>query len=189
MGFRSLDSNLSGHVEMNHIPGVDMSTGSLGQGLSVGIGMALSARTYGQHYRTYVVLGDGELQEGQVWEAAMAAGNYVLDGLTAIVDRNRIQLDGGTEEIMPLEPLQDKFRAFHWHVIEADGHDVEGLSWALDAAAAQRERPTVVIANTVKGKGVSVFENEARFHGGRPTAEEYDIAFSELERKIGELEG
>lgn len=188
-GFRSLDSRLSGHVEMNHIPGVDMSTGSLGQGLSVGVGMALSARAYGQDFRTYVILGDGELQEGQVWEAAMAAGNYRLDRLTAIVDRNRLQLDGGTEEIMPLEPLSDKFRAFHWHVVGVDGHEVGELEDALRAADEERARPTVMIADTVKGKGVSAFENQIRFHGGRPTAEEYGIAFTELERHIREWEG
>lgn len=186
--FRKIDGFLSGHVEMKNVPGVDMSTGSLGQGLSVGAGMALFAKTYHSAYTTYVILGDGELNEGQIWEAAMSAAKYGLDNLIAIVDCNKLQLDGSTESIMPIEPLPDKFVSFGWNVLRVDGHDVEKLANAIDAAKECKGMPTVIIADTIKGKGVSVFENEVRFHGGRPTNEEYDVAYKELDRKITELE-
>ncbi len=187
-GFRRIDGYLSGHVEMTHVPGVDMSSGSLGQGLSVGVGMALAARLDKLAYTTYVILGDGELEEGQIWEAVMAAAKYKLNNLVAIVDCNRLQLDSTTEEIMPMEPLEQKFAAFGWHVLRIDGHDVAQVSDAFAKAAAHQGQPTVVIANTVKGKGVSVFENQLRFHGGRPTADEYRIAFAQLDANIAQRE-
>ncbi len=186
--FRRLTSNLSGHVEM-HVPGVDMSTGSLGQGLSIALGMALygTCRKYGNY--VYCVMGDGEIQEGQVWEAAMAAGFYHADNLVAVVDNNKLQLDGPLEEVMSPYPIGDKFKAFGWNVLEVDGHDVEQLSDALKLAADVKGKPTVIVADTVKGKGVSVFENQVRFHGGHPTMEEFEIAYLELNHKIAELEG
>ncbi len=186
--FRRLTSNLSGHVEM-HVPGVDMSTGSLGQGLSIALGMALygTCRKYGNY--VYCVMGDGEIQEGQVWEAAMAAGFYHADNLVAVVDNNKLQLDGPLEEVMSPYPIGDKFKAFGWNVLEVDGHDVEQLSDALKLAADVKGKPTVIVADTVKGKGVSVFENQVRFHGGHPTREEFEIAYLELNHKIAELEG
>lgn len=187
-GFRHIDGYLSGHVEMTHVPGVDMSSGSLGQGLSVGVGMALSAKTYGEAYKTFVIMGDGEIEEGQVWEALMSAAKYRLDNLVAIIDCNHLQLDSSTEDIMPMEPLGAKFEAFGWHTVRIDGHDVDALAGAFAEADATEGKPTVIIADTIKGKGVSVFENQIRFHGGRPTADEYRIAFDELNAKISELE-
>ena len=187
-GFRQIDGYLSGHVEMNHVPGVDMSSGSLGQGLSIGVGMALSGRLDQLDYTTYVILGDGEIEEGQVWEAVMSAAKYKLDRLVAIVDCNRLQLDSSTAEIMPLEPLNQKFEAFGWNVIRVDGHDVARLSDAFAQAKAHVGQPTVILADTVKGKGVTVFENQIRFHGGRPTADEYRIAFEEINTKIAHQE-
>ena len=186
--FRRLTSDLSGHVEM-HVPGVDMSTGSLVQGLSIALGMALygTCRKYGNY--VYCVRGDGEIQEGQVWEAAMAAGFYHADNLVAVVDNNKLQLDGPLEEVMSPYPIGDKFKAFGWNVLEVDGHDVEQLSDALKLAADVKGKPTVIVADTVKGKGVSVFENQVRFHGGHPTREEFEIAYLELNHKIAELEG
>lgn len=185
---RKLDSYLSGHIEMKHVPGVDMSAGSLGQGLSVAVGMALSAKTYKKDYRTYCILGDGEIQEGQVWEAAMSAGNFRLDNLTAIVDNNKLQLDGTVEEVMSPYPIGEKFASFGWHVIEIDGHDTEQIAAALKEAGSVKEKPAVIVADTIKGKGAQVFENQVRFHGGKPTQEEYRAAFSEIEHRIKELE-
>ena len=187
-GYRSIDSYLSGHAEMKHIPGVDMSTGSLGQGLSVAAGMALNAKVSGLPYRTYVVMGDGEVEEGQVWEAAMAAGKYKLDNLIGIVDKNGLQLDGATKDIMDLGDLGSKFAAFGWQVFEIDGHDMDQIADAFARAAEVKGKPVMILANTIKGKGVSVFENEVRFHGGRPTAAEYETAFSELDARIKEKE-
>jgi len=186
--FRKLTSDLSGHVEM-HVPGVDMSTGSLGQGLSIALGMALygKCRKYGNY--VYCVMGDGEIQEGQIWEAAMAAGFYHADNLIAVVDNNKLQLDGPLEEVMSPYPIGDKFKAFGWNVLEVDGHDVEQLSDALKLAVSVKGKPTVIVADTVKGKGVSVFENQVRFHGGHPTKEEFETAYLELNHKIAELEG
>lgn len=185
--FRTIDSDLSGHVEI-HVPGVDMSSGSLGQGLSVALGMALygKKRNYGNH--VFCIMGDGEIQEGQVWEAAMAAGFYQAENLIAFVDNNRLQLDGSLEEVMSPYPIGDKFRAFGWNVIEIDGNDVEQVSNAVELGRSEKGRPTLIVARTIKGKGVSVFENQVRFHGGRPTSEEWEIAFSELDAKIAELE-
>ena len=187
-GFRKIDGYLSGHVEMTHIPGVDMSSGSLGQGLSVGVGMALSAKTYSMDYTTFVILGDGEIEEGQIWEAVMSAAKYKLDNLIAIVDCNRLQLDDITRNIMPMEPLGAKFEAFGWQVLRADGHDVGKLAETFAQADQIGGKPVVILADTVKGKGVTVFENQLRFHGGRPTAEEYARAYQELDAKIAQLE-
>lgn len=186
---RKIDSNLSGHIEMKHIPGVDMSAGSLGQGLSVAVGMALSAKTYHETYRTYCILGDGELQEGQVWEAAMSAGHFKLDNLIAIVDNNGLQLDASVEEIMSPYSIEEKFASFKWNTIVIDGHSVEQIAEAFDKAEDEKEKPTLIVAKTVKGKGCSVFENQVRFHGGKPTPEEYKTAFDELNQKLEELGG
>lgn len=185
--FRKITSDLSGHVEM-HVPGVDMSTGSLGQGLSVALGMAMYGKKKGYGNHVYCVMGDGEIQEGQVWEAAMAAGFYRADNLVAIVDNNKLQLDGSLDEVMSPYPIGDKFKAFGWHVMEVNGHDVEQLSDALERAANMEGKPVVIVADTVKGKGVSVFENQVRFHGGHPTKEEFETAYRELNNKIAELE-
>ena len=177
--FRKIDSRLQGHA---HIctPGVEMSGGSLGQGLSFAIGAALAARLDSAEHRVYVLLGDGECDEGQVWEAAMAASHYKLDNLTAFVDRNRIQNDRFTDEVMQLEPLADKWRAFGWHALEVDGHDIPQLLHAVEVASSTAGRPTVVIAHTAKGKGVSFMENNPEFHGRAPNAQEYEQAMKEL---------
>jgi len=185
--FRHVDSYLSGHVEMRHVPGVDMSSGSLGQGLSVGLGMALSAKLSGKNYRTFVITGDGELQEGQNWEAAMAAAYYKADNLTVIVDRNHLQLEGPIEEVMGMGSIPDKFRAFGFEVIEIDGHDICAISDAVDKASSIKGRPTVIIAETVKGKGVSFMENNPKFHGAAPNDEQYQIGAEELDKMIREL--
>lgn len=185
--FRKIDSDLSGHVEI-HVPGVDMSAGSLGQGLSVALGMALygKCKNYGNH--VYCILGDGEIQEGQVWEAAMAAGFYKADSLIAFVDNNKIQLDGRLEEVMSPYPIGEKFEAFGWNVIRVDGHDTAQVGDAVELAMEQKGKPTVIVCDTVKGKGVSVFEDQVRFHGGQPTPEEWETAFKEIDAKIAELE-
>jgi transketolase len=168
---------------MNKIPGCDMSTGSLGHGLAVGIGAALAGRADGKEYRVYVVLGDGECQEGSVWEAAMIASHLGLDGLTAIVDRNRISLDGNTEDINALEPLAEKWRAFGWQVIDLDGHDFAQLYDGIQRAQATRGRPTVLLAHTVKGKGVSFMEDTYRFHYASLSDEQLLQARMELGRE------
>ena len=152
--FRSIRGHMSGHAEMHHVPGVDMSTGSLGQGISAAVGMALAGKADGRDYRVYTLLGDGEIEEGQVWEAAMAAAKYRLDNLCAIVDVNGLQIDGATADVMPSEPLDKKFAAFNWNVIPVDGHDFQALEDAFAAAAACRNMPTVLLARTVKGRGV-----------------------------------
>jgi len=177
---RRLGSILQGHPDMKATPGVDFSTGSLGQGLSAANGMALAARLDGRLYRVYALLGDGELQEGQVWEAAMTAAHYRLDNLCALVDFNGLQLDGPLAEVMEVRPLADKWRAFGWHVQEVDGHDVEQLLAALAEAARVRGRPSVIIARTVKGKGVDVFEGNNRYHGRPPSREDYLRAMEQL---------
>ena len=177
---RQVDSRLQGHPVQGLTPGIEASTGSLGQGLSIGIGHAIAGRLDGKHFRTYVLLGDGECQEGQVWEAVMAAGNYELDTLTAIVDSNRYQLDGEVEKINSLAPLGDKFASVKWHVLEVDGHDVEAVLDALHKARAHEGRPTCIIAHTVKGKGVSFMENNNEFHGKAPTPDQLAIAVGEL---------
>lgn len=180
--FRRIDSILQGHPDVKKTPGVDMSTGSLGQGLSAAIGMALAARLDGRSYRTWALLGDGELDEGQVWEAAAFAAAHHLDHLTAIVDWNRVQLDGTTDEILPLGSLPDKWRSFGWQVIECDGHDVAALLEAYAAAKTVQGQPAVILAHTVKGKGVSFMEGEAAWHGAPPNAQQYEQAQAELGR-------
>lgn len=185
MSLRRLGSRLQGHVDMNSTPGIEMSAGSLGQGLSATVGMAIAARLDERPCRVYALLGDGECDEGQVWEAAAAAahfkvGGQALDNLCAIVDRNRQQLDGWTEDILHLEPLIDRWRAFGWYVIQADGHDLVQLREAFDQAARVRGRPTVIIAKTVKGKGVSFMEHNLEYHGRAATPEDRDRALGEL---------
>jgi transketolase len=177
---RKLGSRLQGHPELGTTPGVEACAGAEGQGLSVAIGMALAARLDGKPYRVYVMMGDGENDVGQTWEAAMGAAHFKLDNITAIVDRNKIQQEGPTEDIMSLEPLADKWRSFGWHVIEIDGHDMEAILEALYTAREVKGKPTVIIAHTVKGKGVSFMENVVRFHGTAPTDEELQRALAEL---------
>lgn len=184
--FRNIDSFLSGHAEMKHVSGVDMSTGSLGQGLSVSVGMALAGKIDQKTYRVYAILGDGEIQEGQVWEAAMAAGNYGLDNLCVIIDNNNIQIDGTIEEIMSPYPIDKKFEAFGFHVIRCDGHDIESIDAALSEAENTKDRPSVVIAETVKGKGVSFMENNNEWHGNDPNKEQYEQAAAELDAAVEE---
>jgi len=178
---RKLDSRLQGHTDRNLTPGVEMSAGSLGMGLSFGIGVALAARLDGRNYRTYVLLSDGECDEGQTWEAALSAAHFKLDNLTAIVDCNRIQLSGWTRDIMNLEPLNQKWQAFGWHTIDIDGHDFNQILAAFDEARTRESTPTAIIAHTVKGKGVSFMENNVKFHGKAPTPEEAEKALKELE--------
>ena len=188
--FRSIKGHMSGHAEMHHVPGVDMSTGSLGQGISVAVGMALAGKIDGKGYRVYSLLGDGECQEGQVWEAAMAAAKYKLDNLCAIIDHNGLQIDGRNDDVMPVMPLDKKFEAFNWNVLSVNGHDYDALSDAFDKAAAMNNgKPTVVIMETIKGKGVSYMENNAGWHGKAPNDEQYAVAISELEAYLKELEG
>jgi transketolase len=177
---RKLGSPFQGHPDVRFLPALEASTGSLGQGLSVAIGMALASKLDGKPSRTYVVLGDGEIQEGQIWEAAMFAGFQKIDNLVAIVDYNRIQLDGFVKDILDLEPLADKWRGFGWHVIEVDGHDIPALQLAFAEASAAKGRPTVILAHTVKGKGVSFMENNPKFHGTAPTRDEAAKALAEL---------
>lgn len=171
-----------------HVPGVDMSSGSLGQGLSVALGMAMYAKAKKKTYRTFCILGDGEIQEGQVWEAAMCAGFYKADNLIAFVDNNKLQLDGSLEEVMSSYPIGDKFRAFGWNVLEINGHDVEQIADAIELASSMKEKPIVIVADTVKGKGVTLFENNVNFHGGQPKTEEWQECYAQLDAKIAELE-
>ena len=179
---RKLGSPLQGHPDRLKTTGVDMSTGSLGQGLSVGVGMALGGKLDRQDWRVYVLMGDGEMQSGAIWEAAMSAGHYKLDNLCGIVDSNNFQIDGAVEEIMGVKPLADKWRAFRWHVIEIDGHDMQQILNAYDEAAKVKDAPTVIIANTVKGKGVSFMENVCEWHGKAPSKEQCAQAIEELDR-------
>ncbi|HIQ96072.1 MAG TPA: transketolase [Candidatus Limivivens merdigallinarum] len=183
---RHLGSYLQGHPDMKHIPGVDMSSGSLGQGISAAVGMALSAKMDGKAYRVYTLLGDGEIQEGQVWEAAMFAGARKLDNLVVIVDNNGLQIDGNIADVCSPYPIDKKFEAFNFHVINvADGNDFDQLKAAFDEAKATKGMPTAIVMKTVKGRGVSYMENNAGWHGKAPNDEEYKIAMEELE-KAGE---
>jgi transketolase len=177
---RQVDSRMQGHPVLGVTPGIEASTGSLGQGLSIGIGHAIAGRLDGKQFRTYVLLGDGECQEGQVWEAAMAGANYELDTLTAIVDRNRYQLDGAVEDIQSLAPFADKWTAFGWNVLEIDGHDMTAVLESLNTAKAHRGQPTCIIASTVKGKGVTFMENNNEFHGKAPNREQLEVALAQL---------
>ena len=178
---RRLNSRLQGHTDRNLTPGVEMTAGSLGMGLSFGIGVALAARIDSRSYRTYALLGDGECEEGQTWEAVLSAAHFKLDNLVAIVDRNSMQLSGWTRDIMNLEPLTQKWQAFGWHCIDIDGHDFDQILAAFEEAQKIKGVPTVIIAHTVKGKGVSFMENNVAFHGKAPTPEEADRALKELE--------
>ncbi len=177
---RQMDSRLQGHADRTATPGVEMSSGSLGQGLSFAVGVALAGRLNAQDYRVYALLSDGECDEGQTWEAAMAAAHFKLDNLTAIVDNNGLQLSGRNSDIMSLEPLNEKWAAFGWHVTDVDGHDLTQLLDALEKAKKVRGQPAVIIAHTVKGKGVSFMENNVDFHGKAPSAEQLEIALKEL---------
>lgn len=179
---------LQGHPCMLKVPGVDMSTGSLGQGLSVGVGMAIAGKLDGKDYRVFVIMGDGEMDEGQVWEAAASASHHSLDNLIAILDRNGLQIDGHTEEILNLEPMQWRWRAFGWDVIEIDGHNIEEILDAIHEAD-KNDKPTLIIAYTIKGKGVSFMEGSLSFHGKPPSDEQYIKAMSELNQAEEELNG
>lgn len=177
---RKLGSRLQGHPDMKKLPGVEMSTGSLGQGLSAAIGMALGLRMDGGSQRVYALLGDGEVQEGQIWEAAMSAGHFKLDNLTAFLDYNNLQIDGPVDVVMNVAPLPEKWRAFNWHVIEIDGHDIEQILKAIEEAHATKGKPTMIIAKTIKGKGVSFMENQVGWHGNAPKPEQVEQALQEL---------
>ena len=182
---RKIDSRLQGHPDMKGTPGVDMTTGSLGLGISAACGMALSAKTYGDDYRVYAMLGDGESEEGQVWEAAMFAAHYKLDNLCAVLDLNKLQIDGPIAEVMNPMPHDEKFRAFGWNVIVIDAHNFEEIEAAFKAAKEVKGKPTMIIANSVKGKNVSYMENQCSWHGAAPNEEQYKVAIAEL-TKIGE---
>ena len=182
---RKVGSYLQGHPDMKHIPGVDMSSGSLGQGISAAVGMAISAKLSNDSYRVYTLVGDGEIQEGQVWEAAMLAGHRKLDNLVVIVDNNNLQIDGPINEVNSPYPIDKKFEAFNFHVINMDGHDFDAIDAAFKEAKATKGQPTAIIAKTVKGKGVSFMENQASWHGAAPNDEQYEIAMADLE-KVGE---
>ena len=184
---RHIGSHLQGHPCMQHTPGLDMSSGSLGQGISATVGMALSAKTFGENYRVYTLLGDGELQEGQVWEASMFASAKKLDNLCVIVDNNNLQIDGTIEEVNSPYPIPEKFEAFGFHTISVDGHDFDQLKAAFDEAKTVKGQPTVIIMKTVKGKGVSFMENNASWHGSAPNDEQYATAMAELEKAGEEL--
>ena len=186
--FRSIEGHMSGHPDMVNVPGVDMSTGSLGQGLSAAVGMAIAGKLDGAGYRVYALMGDGEIEEGQIWEAAMSAAKYGLSNLCGIVDVNGLQIDGRTADVMPSEPLDKKFEAFGWNVIKADGHDFDSLRAALAEAKAEKSRPSVILAKTVKGKGVSFMENDAGWHGKAPNAEQFKQAMAELNAAVAKLE-
>lgn len=180
MTLRKLGSILQGHPNMNEVPGVDMSTGSLGQGISAAVGMALAGKIDKKSYRVYALLGDGELEEGEVWEASMAAAHYRLDNLTAFVDHNGLQIDGACNDVMTVDPIADKFRAFNWNVLEIDGHNFEEILNAIDEADKFKGRPTMIVCKTIKGKGVSFMENLASWHGSAPNKEQCSIALREI---------
>lgn len=184
---RKINQFLQGHPS-TMVPGVEISTGSLGQGLSIGIGMALSGKLDKKGYTVYVILGDGEIDEGQIWEAASSASHYKLDNLIAILDRNGLQIDGPTEEIMSLEPISLRWRAFGWSVLEIDGHDIEEILMAFQEAK-KSKKPTIILAHTIKGKGVSFMEGTLSFHGKSPTEEQWSKAMSELDQEEKELHG
>lgn len=185
---RKVGSRLQGHPSMKLLPGIDMSTGSLGQGISAAVGMALGSKYGHKGFRVYTVLGDGELEEGQVWEAAMFAAAKKLDNLVAIVDNNNLQIDGSVEEVNSPYPIPEKFVAFGWNVIEIDGHSFDDMEAALQAARTCEDKPTAVIAQTIKGKGVSFMENQCAWHGTAPNAEQYELAMNELKAALAELE-
>ena len=185
---RHIGAMLQGHPDMKHTPGIDMSSGSLGQGISAACGMALSAKLSGDDYRVYAMLGDGECEEGQVWEAAMFASHYKLDNLTAIVDFNGLQIDGTVDDVAGLSDIDKKFESFGFEVIKIDGHDFEQIENAINKAKNVKGKPTVIIASTVKGKGVSYMENQVGWHGKAPNAEQYQTAIDELNAQLKALE-
>ena len=178
---RQFGSSLQGHPDPKCTPGVEVPTGSLGQGLSVANGLALALKLNQRPHRVYALLGDGEIQEGQIWEAAMTASHYSLDNLTAILDRNRLQIDGRTKEVMSVEPLAAKWQAFGWHTAQVNGHSIPDILATLKECGEIKGRPSIIIAQTTKGKGVSIFEDQVRFHGVTPTTEEYELAVKELQ--------
>ena len=186
--FRNINSNLQGHPCMNKVSGVDMSTGSLGQGVSAAGGMALAAKLDNKDYRVYTILGDGELEEGQVWEQAMFAAHYKLDNLTAFVDFNGLQIDGDITKVMNPTPIDKKFEAFGWNVIVADAHNIAELYEAIEKAKQVKGKPTVIVMKSVKGKGVSFMENQAGWHGSAPNEEQYNQAIAEIDALVAELE-
>jgi transketolase len=177
---RKIDSRIQGHPSMKSLPGIDMSTGSLGQGLSAASGMALAARLDGRTNRVYAVLGDGELEEGMVWEAAMFAAHYKLDNLTAFVDFNGLQIDGPVSEVLSPLPIPEKWQAFNWHVIEIDGHDIQAIYAAIQTAKTIKGKPTMIVAKTIKGKGVCEMENKADWHGKAPSREQCELFMAQL---------
>ena len=185
---RKTGALLQGHPDMKHIPGVDMTTGSLGQGISTAVGMALGGKISGKSYTVYTALGDGEIQEGQVWEAAMAAAHYKLDNLVAIVDNNGLQIDGNVADVMSPYPIVDKFEAFGWNVVTADAHDFDSIHAAFEKTAEKNGKPWCIVQKSVKGKGVSYMENKASWHGSAPNAEQYAQAMEELDAIAKELE-
>ena len=186
---RHIDSYLQGHPNMHSVPGVDMSTGSLGQGISVAVGMALGAKHQNKDFRVYTLLGDGEIQEGQVWEACMAAAHYKLDNLVVIVDNNGLQIDGDIADVMSPYPIFDKLVAFGFHTIAIDGHDFDAIERALNEAKTVKGQPTAILMSTIKGKDVSYMENDAGWHGKAPNDAEYEVAMTELKAILAELEG
>ena len=186
--FRHIGHFLQGHPDMKGVPGVDMSTGSLGQGISAACGIALSAKLSGKDYRVYAVMGDGEQEEGQVWEAAMFAAHYKLDNLCALLDFNGLQIDGKIDEVMSPLPLPGKYREFGWHVIEVNGHDFDEIEAAYKEAKTVKGKPTIIIAHSVKGKGVSFMENNPGWHGSAPNQEQYEQAQKELDEALAKLE-
>ena len=185
---RKSDSNLQGHPSIQYTPGVDMSTGSLGQGISAACGMALGGKLSGKNFRVYTILGDGELQEGQVWEAAMYASAKGLDNLVAVVDNNNLQIDGTVAEVNSPYPITEKFKAFGWNVLEVDAHSFDEIDAAFNAAKEFKGKPSVIVAKSVKGKGVSFMEDQVGWHGVAPNAEQYEIAMAELKETLAELE-
>ncbi len=184
---RHIDSNLQGHPALGKIPGVDMSTGSLGQGISAACGMALSGKLDNETYKVYAILGDGEIQEGEVWEAAMFASHYQLDNLVAVVDNNGLQIDGNVKDVMSPYPIDEKFRAFGWHVISIDAHDFGEMEKAFNEAETVANQPVVIIQRSVKGKGVSFMENVCSWHGVAPNEEQYKEAMAELQANLDKL--
>lgn len=186
--FRRADSYLQGHPDMKGVNGVDMSTGSLGQGISAANGMALAAKMDQKNYRVYSILGDGEIEEGQVWEAAMFASHYQLDNLTAFLDFNGLQIDGDITKVMNPTPIDQKFEAFGWNVITIDAHDFDQIEAAVEEAKTVKGKPTLILAKSIKGKGVSFMENQAGWHGMAPNQEQYEQAISELDAYLAELE-
>ena len=186
---RHTDSDLQGHPNMHSVPGVDMSTGSLGQGISVAVGMALGAKHQNKDFRVYTLLGDGEIQEGQVWEACMAAAHYKLDNLVVIVDNNGLQIDGDIADVMSPYPIFDKLVAFGFHTIAIDGHDFDAIESALNEVKTVKGQPTAILMSTIKGKDVSYMENDAGWHGKAPNDAEYEVAMTELKAILAELEG